>query len=187
MKEIWKVIKETSGRYEISNLGRVKSCARISGQNTRLPERILKPSLDKDGYRRIGLSLGSRDKIIYRMVHRLVAEEFIPNPQNLPQVNHRDGNRQNNNVDNLEWCDNSYNQWHRCHVNGNLPDNSYKEKCVQATLPSGEKIKFDSITKCANHFGVKRTAIGRKINGLSSNPSFKTKVASLYGVYFEFV
>ena len=131
--------------------------------------------------------MGGRQKTIYRRIHRLVATEFIPNPQNLPQVNHKDGNRQDNNVDNLEWCDNSYNQWHRCHVNGNPPDNSYKEKCVQATLPSGEKLQFDSITKCAKHFGVQRTAISRKIYGLSKNPSFKTKVSSVKGVYFEFV
>lgn len=90
--EQWRSISETNGKYIISNYGRVK--------NKKL-DRELKGTLDKDGYCKVGLRI--KNKRIYRFVHRLVAIEFIPNIGNKPQVNHIDGNKSNNNVDNLEW------------------------------------------------------------------------------------
>ena len=100
LNEVW---KKFIFNYEISNLGRLK--------NTKT-NKILKSTTDSNGYLGITISLGSRNKIKRVRIHRLVAEAFIPNPNNLPQVNHIDGNKQNNKVDNLEWCDNRYNQLH---------------------------------------------------------------------------
>lgn len=96
MEEIWKEIQDYPG-YKVSNLGRVMN----------KHGRIMKPSNHKQGYKLIGLK---KDKKLYcRQVHRLVALAFIPNPDNLPQVNHKDECKTNNCVDNLEWCDAKYN------------------------------------------------------------------------------
>ena len=117
--EIWRDIKDYEGLYQISNLGRIKSLPRIKRNfniNSKqleeivLPEKIRKPQLTQYGYYRIGLT--KNHKQIYYSVHRLVAEAFIPNPNNLPQVNHINGIKTDNRVENLEWCDNSFNQKH---------------------------------------------------------------------------
>lgn len=100
-KEIWKDIEGYEGLYQVSNLGRVKSKLRKG--------RILKPINTKKYYSVI-LCKNSTTKEIY--VHRLVAYAFIPNPQNKPFINHIDGNKQNNYVENLEWCTQSENCRH---------------------------------------------------------------------------
>ena len=95
--EIWKSIKGYEGHYFVSNLGSVKTNNHYgSGKDA-----ILKPAKDNKGYLRVSLT---KDKILktYK-VHRLVALAFIENPNNKPYVNHIDGNRANNHVENLEW------------------------------------------------------------------------------------
>ena len=110
-KEIWKDIEGYEDDYMISSYGRVRSVDRmktLSNGVKRLQKgRILKPAKDKDGYLLCILSKNG----IHTMckVHRLVAQAFIPNPYNLPQINHKDENKANNCVDNLEWCDGKYN------------------------------------------------------------------------------
>lgn len=103
INEIWKPIKGYEGLYEVSNLGRIKSL----NYNHTGKEKILKPTKDRYGYLQVTLCKNNIKK--QYTVHRLVAEAFIDNPDNLPQVNHKDENKQNNNVDNLEWCDAKYN------------------------------------------------------------------------------
>lgn len=100
MDEIWCDIDGYEGLYQISNKGRVKSLLGPS-------ERILRPWDNGYGYYYIMLyndSVRKRFKL-----HRLVARAFIPNPDNLPEINHRDENKKNNCVENLEWCDRIYN------------------------------------------------------------------------------
>lgn len=96
MTEIIKDIKGFEGRYTISNLGIVRSI--IGGKNI-----ILKPSITKFGYARINLRKENERKVYSYFVHRLVAGNFLANPNKLPEVNHIDSNRLNNNVNNLEW------------------------------------------------------------------------------------
>ena len=99
--EIWKDIKGYEGLYKVSNYGNVKSL----NYNHTGKERLLKPKIET--YYRITLSNYGVVKLY--LIHRLVAEAFIPNPDNLPQVNHKDENKHNNHVYNLEWCTNKYN------------------------------------------------------------------------------
>ena len=94
INEIWKDIKGYEGLYQASNLGHIKSIRN---------NKILKCDYSHNGYRIVDLQ-GKTFR-----VHRLVAQTFLPNPDNLPQVNHKDEDKFNNNVDNLEWCSRSYN------------------------------------------------------------------------------
>ena len=111
MEEIWRDIDGYEGLYQISNLGRVKSLDRyiVSRWGTPfcLKGKIRRLRKDKYGY--MCLSLNKDGKIRYKTIHRLVAQAFIPNPNNLPQVNHKDEDKTNNCVENLEWCDGEYN------------------------------------------------------------------------------
>ena len=100
MQEIWKDITGYEGLYQISNLGRLKSLKRKC--NKRLCKEIIKKPSLANGYQRIALC--KNGQINYYSIHRLVATAFIPNPKKLPCVNHKDTNRANNRVDNLEWC-----------------------------------------------------------------------------------
>lgn len=100
MIEIFKDIEGYSGLYQISNIGNVKSLK--FGK-----ERILKPV--KDGKKYLCVNLCKQGKQKMCKVHRLVAETFIDNPNNLPQVNHKDEDKTNNASSNLEWCDCQYN------------------------------------------------------------------------------
>ena len=107
MKEIWRDIPGYEGKYLVSNYGRIKSL-KWSGIYGKHPEGyIRKQRTDAFGYKYIMLCTNGENK---RMsVHRAVAMAFIPNPDNLPQVNHKDETRDNNIVDNLEWCTAAYN------------------------------------------------------------------------------
>lgn len=105
MEELWKTIEECED-YQVSNFGRIKSF-KYDKENGK----IMKPYKTTKGYLQIDLSLDGRkrENRLHLAVHRLVAKAFIPNPENLPQVNHKDENKENNHVDNLEWCTNEYN------------------------------------------------------------------------------
>ena len=108
MREIWKDVKGYEGLYQVSNLGRVKRLRFINRHLDFKQEKILKPYKDGgDYYFVIGLHKNGKKK--YKAIHRLVAEAFIPNPNNYPIVNHKDENKENNYVDNLEWCTHKYN------------------------------------------------------------------------------
>ena len=115
--EVWKDIEGYEGRYQVSNIGRVKSLERTAsiknGKRT-VPERILKPITDRDGYLRVNLCNGSGKRKTFK-VHRLVCEAFYENPEDKPCVNHIDENKTNNAVSNLEWCTVKENNNHGTH------------------------------------------------------------------------
>lgn len=113
LKEVWKDIKGFEGYYEVSSFGRVRSKARMvkrgDGISMTFTGKELAPYSNKkrNGYCYVYLRV--KGKKYPKFVHRLVAEAFLPNPNNLSQINHKDENPKNNRLDNLEWCDAKYN------------------------------------------------------------------------------
>lgn len=109
--EAWRDVVNYEGFYQVSDEGRVRSLAHYQGKWDSVYERrfpkILKQTKDKDGY--LSVILCKKGKIQKFRVHRLVAMAFIKNPSNLPLINHKDQDKQNNNVNNLEWCTAKYN------------------------------------------------------------------------------
>jgi len=108
-KEIWKNIKGCEN-YKVSNFGNViglKLKTNFGSTFKTYPERKIKPWTDKKGYKYIDISLYPKKKRF--LLHRLVAYHFIDNPKDLPQINHIDGDKSNNKVDNLEWCTSKHN------------------------------------------------------------------------------
>ena len=109
--EIWKDYKDYEGLYQASNLGRMRSLDRwVSSKNGSMQfikGRILKLFNNNQGYLHVVLS--KNNKVKAYLVHRIIAETFLPNTDNLPCVNHKDEDKTNNSVENLEWCDAKYN------------------------------------------------------------------------------
>ena len=108
--EIWKDIEGFEGYYQVSNMGRVKSLERTvcNGRGYyKIPERILKPKKNRGGYLQVHFYKDGKEK--FYSVHRLVATAFCENPEGYTDVNHKDENKQNNCMENLEWCSRLYN------------------------------------------------------------------------------
>jgi hypothetical protein len=117
-KEIWKDIPEYEGFYQVSNIGNIKSLDRYVEVNrkgglfyTKKEGRTILPNIDRYGYKKLNLYHNKYNRKTFT-VHRLVAIAFIPNPENYDQINHIDGDKLNNHVDNLEWCNAKQNHTH---------------------------------------------------------------------------
>ena len=132
--EIWKDIEGFEGRYQVSSCGRVKSLSHFQSfgnQGMRIiPERLLKYGNRANGYMMVVLCKDNIRKSCN--VHRLVAQAFIPNPNNLPQVNHIDENKHNNNVDNLEWVTSKENINHGTSLKRRSESQRYTQKSKKA-------------------------------------------------------
>lgn len=134
--EIWKDVLGYEGLYEVSNLGRIK-------KKFKHKEIICKPSEDYRGYKQIVLTKDHKRKSF--KVHRLVAQVFIPNPNNLPQINHKDENKLNNRIDNLEWCTQQF--------NNNYGTRNYR--CTRHLLRKVEQIDCISKSKIKEYNSLK--------------------------------
>ena len=154
MKEIWKDIKGYEGKYQISNLGNVKN----------LKTSYILKGVDTRGYLRVGFTKNKKVKLF--RIHRLVAEAFIPNPYNKPEINHIDGNKHNNKITNLEWCTSQENTIH-----------SYKNN-LQKTYPV---YQYDLNNNFINKFPTIKKAIEiTKIYHISDCCNGKRKTAGGY-------
>lgn len=160
MQEIWKDIKGYEGLYQVSNYGRVKSLNyRRTGK-----EQLMKPTLQNKGY--FWVMLYKPNKLY--LIHRLVAKAFIPNPDNLPCVNHKDENPTNNHVDNLEWCTYGYNinygTRNKRARETQLNNPKLSKKVYQYTIDGKFVKEWESTRECGRN-GFKQTSIGRCCRG----------------------
>ena len=178
MNEIWKDIPDFEGLYQVSNLGNVKS---LIGWNkkTKQYEKRKKILLPVNGeYKKVCLSKDKKKKTM--SVHRIVANVFIPNPNNLPQVNHKDENKYNNCVDNLEWCTHKYNMNHgtkqdresiiktKYHIlQYDLDDNLIKEWFNLREIEKNTNYKKSNIQHCCANKA--KTAYGYKWKYLANS------------------
>lgn len=154
MEEVWKDIAGWEGMYQVSNLGRVKSLPRkIVYKNGRIDfikGKILTKSENEKGYYFVTLIKNSKRKMI--MIHQLVARAFIKNPNGFKYVNHIDENRKNNCVNNLEWCNNYYNQLYS------------KGKPVKGTHLRSGKCLYFATAREAEKYGFNSRSIGNCCN-----------------------
>lgn len=146
--ESWKDVKEYEGLYQVSTLGRIKSLKY---------KKVMLPAKGKDGYLKICFTKNNKKKTI--KIHRIVAENFIPNPMNLSQVNHIDGNKNNNSVSNLEWCTQSENMQHafKNHliVRKKGKDSSKAKKVNQYSLTGKFIRQWDCIADVTRKLGIR--------------------------------
>lgn len=172
MIEEWRDIEGFDGYYQVSNMGRIRSHGGKNGR--RKGEWYLRAlSINHDGYLKVRLVSGGKDTT--QRVHTLVAKAFIPNPNNFETVNHKDGDKTNNNVDNLEWVDRSQQMIH-----------AYKfglKKAIKGSKNSQAKLTDDDVRYIKKHykrgvrgcstvalgeqFGVSNRVIGLIVRGLS--------------------
>ena len=148
--EIWKDIKGYEGLYQVSNLGRVKSLK--FGK-----EKILRLIIDKKKYIHVNFWKNKKSKTF--LVHRLVAMAFLPNPQNLPVVNHKDENPSNNNVDNLEFCDQKYN------CNYGTRNDRISKKINQFSLDGNFIRSWSSMTQIKRELRIDQASISKCCTG----------------------
>lgn len=168
--ETWKDVKDFEGFYQISNKGNIKSLERqVTGKlgSVRvLPEKLITPTDNGKGY--LVVALYKNGKRYFKKIHRLVAEAFIPNPDNKSEVNHIDGNKSNNNYTNLEWSTTKENCRHRQDTGlGNI-EAATKAKyrpIIKINLTTGEEKRYDCVKDVAKEFGCKIDAIARVARG----------------------
>lgn len=177
--EIWKPIKGYEGYYEASNLGNIKSLPRNGTIKT---EKTLKGGIDLGGYKIHNLAKSG--KYSTKLSHRLIAISFIPNPNNLLEVNHINGVKTDNRVENLEWCTREENMKHAFEKglnSSNFKDlklfgkdnpNAKKIICIHQ---EGTEIEYDSLTDASKKELVSITSIANNLKGLSKYCRTKLK------------
>lgn len=168
-QEQWRDIKGYENLYQISNFGRIKSSERYDSMGRKVTEKIRKQKLNNRGYSQICLNKNGNKK--YFLVHRLVAEAFILNPNNLPQVNHIDENNHNNSASNLEWCNNDYN----AHYGGRIERCAIKHRKPVETIINGKNILFKSHTEAEETLNLRRGAVSASIRDNKSVKGFYFK------------
>ena len=158
--EVWKDVVGYEGLYQVSDRGNVRSVARKDSIGRKCGGRILKPKPNTNDYIRVGLCKNGIRK--NKRVHRLVAEAFIPNPEKLPQVNHKDENPSNNELSNLEWCTSEYNSNHGTRNERIRQAHSKRVKAVN--VETGEVLVFSSTAE-AGRKGYSRGRVSEACRG----------------------
>ena len=154
--EIWKDVVGYEGWYQVSDRGNVRSVDRVNHIGSRYSGRILKPSLNTGGYLHVGLHKNGIKKT--KLIHRSVAEAFIPNPENHPEVNHLDEVKENNNVSNLEWCTSEHNN------NYGTRNERLGKKVRAVNIETGEIIRFKSTSE-AGREGYNQSSVAKACRG----------------------
>lgn len=186
MVEAWKDIKDFEGLYQVSNLGNVRSLDRDvvtkNGKVRHYKGQIMSGRIKKGEYQGYILyDLFKNNKRVTMRAHKLVAEAFIPNPNNHTEINHKDGNKQNNHVDNLEWCSRGENIKHAYDNKLRTPvmkgcEERNKRVSIRVALCDSEFNtiqEFDSIGALASHIGLNRDNISRALRNGNGKTIFK--------------
>lgn len=167
MIEIWKPVKNYEYYYEISNFGNIR---KIGGKNQYRYykiEKTITPYKDEKGYLRVGLS--KDNKRIVKRVHQLVAQEFIPNPNNYSEVNHINGNKTDNRVENLEWCTHQQNIEHAWGTNLSIPRYGKENKTSKRVKQYDRQLNFikewDCISDIERTLKISASHISQVCNG----------------------
>lgn len=182
MKEIWKAVKGYKGFYEVSNMGNVRSLDRIvhhSRNFTRFQKGSVLTIRTNTTGNYSSVMLHKDNKIKHVKVHRLVAEAFIENPHGYREINHKDENKQNNNVDNLEWCTRLYNEHYGTKHERCLKNTDYKaiakknSKAVLQLSLDGEIVKkWSSLAEIRRTLGFSSGNISMRCNGRYKHPLY---------------
>lgn len=182
MEEIWKDIEGYEGVYQVSNLGRVRSLDRIvecvtngKPRTFRVKGVVMKQHQRKDKYMCIVFWIANKPKTF--LIHRLVAEAFISNPDNFPMINHKDEDKTNNHVDNLEWCTNQYNltyknAQHRAKA-------TMRKAVVQMTLDGKFVAEYESTHDAARKTGFHQGNIAGACRG-------QHNLLNVYGFHWKY-
>lgn len=172
--ENWLEIEGFDGKYQVSNQGRVKCMWRQNQYKDKIGKPfILKQQKHRQGYMCVDLTKDGVTKKYY--VHRLVAQAFIPNPDNLPEVNHKSENKSENFVENLEWCDGKYNSNFGTRVERHRE--LVSKPIIQTTIEGDFVRKFKSATAAEEECGYNATYISQVCHGKRKNA---------YGYCFHF-
>lgn len=177
--ETWRPIRGYEGLYEVSNTGKVRSVDRKTPRKDNSvmvnKGRELKLNTTPKGYLRVTITKECKKKNF--LVHRLVAEAFVLNLEELEQVNHLDGNKANNDFSNLEWTTNYQNHIHAEYEGLRPPE--LRSRPVQQLTLDGEVVgNYPSISACAKHMGIKDSRVGDVCHG---------RRKSAHGYRFKFI
>ena len=162
--EVWKDVVGYEGLYKVSDKGNVYSVERLNSRGRKIGGRIMKPTPNTNGYLRVNLCKDGKTKS--KLVHRLVLEAFVGNPNNLPQVNHIDENKTNNELSNLEWCTGEQN------INHGTRNERTRKKVRAVNVKNGEVTTFSSIVE-AERKGYNSGGVAAACKGIYKNTSGK--------------
>ena len=165
MEEIWKEIPGFEGLYQVSNYGEIRSTPRRGTAGG-----VMKGHVDQKGY--INITLRKDGMQYTQKLHRLIAITFIPNPHNYPEINHKDENKQNNRVDNLEWCTTSYNH-------------EYGTRTLRASIRCGKPIRC--IETGVEYPGARWAARELNIDSSSITKALKNPNRTCGGYHWQYI
>lgn len=171
-KEVWIDIEDCHG-YQVSNYGRVKSVDRVVKRGTNfltISGRILKPWKRNKDYLSVGFWVDGKHKVV--LVHRLVANAFIPNHENGMEINHLDGDKTNNSVENLEWVTASENVLH-AYATG--LKKAKQSKKVKVEMFDDTTLDFSSMKDCSEYFGFGRDWVRARASRLGNPFTYEGK------------